>query len=115
MHNPSESNVCVVVIILRYLKSALGKGLIFSKHNNILEFCGFTNANWVGNIADRRLTLGYFTFVWGKLVTWKSKKQKVLAQSTTETEYRGMTHKVCEVLWLRNLLRDLGFKLKSIV
>lgn len=49
------------------------------------------------------------------MVIWKSKKQKVVAQSSVEVEYRGMAHGVCELLWLKNLLRDLGFKLKSIM
>ncbi|PRQ56213.1 putative RNA-directed DNA polymerase [Rosa chinensis] len=113
MHNPSESHMDAVMRILKYLKSAPGRGVLFSKHSNILEVCGFTDADWAGNITDRRSTSGYFTFVGGNLVTWKSKKQKVVARSSAEAEYRGMAHGVCELLWLRNLLRDLGFKLKS--
>jgi hypothetical protein len=115
MHNPSESHMDAVVRILRYLKSAPGRGVMFSKHNNILEVSGFTDADWAGNITDRRSTSGYFTFVGGNLVTWKSKKQKVVARSSAEAEYRGMAHGVCELLWLRNLLHDLGFKLKSVM
>ncbi|XP_040366874.1 secreted RxLR effector protein 161-like, partial [Rosa chinensis] len=113
MHNPSESHMDAVMRILKYLKSAPGRGVLFSKHNNILEVCGFTDADWAGNITDRRSTSGYFIFVGGNLVTWKSKKQKVVARSSAEAEYRGMAHGVCELLWLRNLLRDLGFILKN--
>ena len=32
MHNPSESHMDVVIRILKYLKSAPGKGLVFSKN-----------------------------------------------------------------------------------
>ena len=46
----------------------------------------------------------------GNLVTWRSKKQKVVARSSAEAEFRGMSHGVCELLWLKKLLRDLGFK-----
>ncbi|RVX15414.1 ATP-dependent Clp protease proteolytic subunit-related protein 4, chloroplastic [Vitis vinifera] len=38
----------------------------------------------------RRSTSGYFTFVGGNLVTWKSKKQNVVARSSEEAEFRGM-------------------------
>ncbi|KAL6350099.1 hypothetical protein AAG906_004037 [Vitis piasezkii] len=38
---------------------------------------------------DRRSTSGYFTFVSGNLVTWKSKKQNVVARSSAEAEFRG--------------------------
>ncbi|PRQ31062.1 putative RNA-directed DNA polymerase [Rosa chinensis] len=108
MHNPSEAHMGAVFRILRYLKSAPGKGLIFSKYSH-LDVSGYTDADWAGNITDRRSTSGYFTFVGGNLVTWKSKKQKVVARSSAEAEYRGMARGLCEMLWLRNLLRDLGF------
>ena len=45
MHNPSEDHMDAVIRILRYLKSAPGRGVMFSNHNNILEVCGFTDAD----------------------------------------------------------------------
>ncbi|XP_061348292.1 uncharacterized protein LOC133293706 [Gastrolobium bilobum] len=44
----------------------------------------------------------------GNLVTWKSKKQKVVARSSAEAEFRGMAHGVCELLWIKSILQDLG-------
>ena len=102
MHNPSKAHMEVVVRILRYLKSAPGRGLVFSKHRH-LDVLGYTDADWAGCITDRRSTSGYFTFLGGNLVTWKSKKQKVVARSSAEAEYRGMTCGVYEMLWLRHL------------
>ncbi|RVW91804.1 Copia protein [Vitis vinifera] len=43
----------------------------------------------------------------GNLVTWKSKKQNVVARSSAEAEFRGMALGLCEALWLRLLLQDL--------
>ena len=77
----------VVERILRYLKSAPGKGLLFSKHGH-LKVEGYTDADWAGSANDRRSTAGYFTFVGGNLVTWRSKKQHVVARSSAETEFR---------------------------
>ena len=108
MHNPSEDHMNAVIRILRYLKSAPGKGLVFRKYGN-LKTTGYTDADWAGNITDRRSTSGYFTFVGGNLVTWRSKKQNVVARSNAEAEYRGMAQAVCELLWLRNLLKNLGY------
>ncbi|RVX14607.1 Copia protein [Vitis vinifera] len=45
----------------------------------------------------------------GNLVTWKSKKQNVVARSSAEAEFRGMALGLCETLWLRLLLHDLGY------
>ena len=40
---------------------------------------------------------------------WKSKKQNVVAHSSTKAEFRGMTLGLCEALWLRLLLQDLSY------
>ncbi|CAL2276208.1 unnamed protein product [Prunus armeniaca] len=93
----------------RYLKSAPGKGLMFSKHSH-LNIDGYSDADWAGNVTDRKSTSGYFTFVGGNLVTWRSKKQNVVALSSAEAEFRGMTKGICELLWLRKLLTELGYK-----
>ena len=108
MHCPSEEHMDAVVRILRYLKSAPGRGLLFSK-NGHLEVEGYTNADWAGSISDRKSTSGYFTFIGGNLVTWRSKKQKVVALSSAEAEFRGMAKGLCELLWLRRLLSEIGF------
>ena len=109
MHAPSEEHMEAVYRILRYLKSVPRKGLLFSK-NGISNIEGYTNSDWAGDQTTRRSTFGYFTFVEGNLVTWKSKKQKVVARSSVEAEFRGMAHGVCELLWIRNILRDLGIE-----
>lgn len=107
MHNPSEDHMSAVMRILPYLKSSPGKGLMFSKHSH-LNVEGYTDADWAGNILDRKSTSGYFTFVGGNLVTWRSKKQKVVALSSAEAEFRGMAKGLCELLWLKRLLTEVG-------
>ena len=108
MHNPSEEHMDAVNQILCYLKTSPGKGLMLSK-NNHLNVEGYTDADWEGNVSDRKSTSGYFTFVGQNLVTWKSKKQKVVALSSAEAEFRGMAKGLCELLWLRRLLMEIGF------
>ena len=68
-----------------------------------------TDVDWAGAVDDRRFTSGYFTFVGGNLVTWKSKKQNVITRSSAKAEFRGMTLGLCEALWLKLLLQDLGY------
>jgi hypothetical protein len=109
MHSSSEEHMNVVIRILRYLKASPGKGILFTKGHN-LDIHGYTDADWAGSIQDRRSTSGYFTFVGGNLVTWRSKKQEVVARSSAEAEYRGMAKAICELLWIRNLMLDLQIK-----
>ena len=47
----------------------------------------------------------------GNLVTWRSKKQNVVARSSAEAEFRSMANGVCEVLWLKKLLEELKMEL----
>ncbi|XP_048447545.1 uncharacterized mitochondrial protein AtMg00810-like [Pyrus x bretschneideri] len=99
MHSPSEAHMGAVERILRYLKSSPGRGIMFSK-NDHYRIEGYTDVDWAGNVTNRRFTSGYFTFVGGNLVTWQSKKQKVVTLSSAEAEYRGMAKGVCKLLCL---------------
>ncbi|RVW96946.1 Retrovirus-related Pol polyprotein from transposon RE1 [Vitis vinifera] len=109
MHNPAEQHMNAVMRILRYLKNAPRKGILFAKNVDHQSIEVYTDADWAGAVDDKRSTSGYFTFVGGNLVTWKSKKQNVVARSSAEAEFRGMALGLCEVLWLRLLLQDLGY------
>ncbi|RVW76140.1 Retrovirus-related Pol polyprotein from transposon RE1 [Vitis vinifera] len=109
MHNPGEQHMNAVMRILRYLKNAPKKRILFAKNVDHQSIEVYTDADWAGAVDDRRSTFGYFTFVGGNLVTWKSKKQNVVARSSAEAEFRGMTLGLCEALWLRLLLQDLGY------
>jgi hypothetical protein len=108
MHDPREGHIDVVYQILRYLKSAPGKGLIFRKNGHLnIVIEGYCDSNWASCSDDRKSTSGYCMFIGDNLVSWKSKKQTVVARSTAEAEYRAMALGVAEILWLRALLVEL--------
>ncbi len=48
-------------------------------------------------------------FVGRNLVTWRSKKQNVVALSSAEAEFWGMAKGLCELLWLKRLFTEIGF------
>jgi hypothetical protein len=114
MHSPRESHMEAVYRILRYLKSSQGKGLLFSRHDH-LKIEAYIDADWAGSIMDRRSKLGYCTFVGGNLVTWQSKKQSMVARFSAGAEFRAIAHGVCEILWLKIILKELGFDSKDSV
>lgn len=43
-------------------------------------------------------------------MTWRSKKQNVVARSSAEAEFRAMALGICELLWLKIVLEDLRVK-----
>ena len=106
MHDPKTIHLEAVNRILRYLKGCPGTGLLYTKQGNLQVEC-YTDADWAGSLDDRRSTSGYCTFVGGNLVSWRSKKQSVVARSTAEAEFRAMAQGLCELLWLQILLSEL--------
>ncbi|RVW23089.1 Retrovirus-related Pol polyprotein from transposon RE1 [Vitis vinifera] len=107
MNNPTERHMKAVYRILQYLKKSPGRGLYFKKTSS-KEVEVFTDADWAGSLTDRRSTTGYCSYVWGNLVTWRSKKQSIVARSSAEAEFRAMAHGICEGMWLQRILKELG-------
>lgn len=112
MHSPGQEHFEAAFRILIYLKGTPGKGLLFKKQGH-LQVEVYTDADWARSITDRKSTSGYCTFVGGNLVTWRSKKQNVVARSSADAEFRSVAHGICEVLWIKRLLEDL--KIQSIL
>jgi hypothetical protein len=111
MHSPRTPRLDAVNRILRYLKRSPGKG-IWMRKNNTNAICGYSDADWAGSF-DRKLTTDFCTFVGGNLVTWKSKKQNIVARSSTEAEYRAMASTASELIWMKQMLTDLNIKIEE--
>ncbi|WVZ24536.1 hypothetical protein V8G54_003080 [Vigna mungo] len=109
MHQPKEAHLQAALRIVQYLKGTLGRGILF-KRNKSVSLEAYTDTDYAGSVVDRRSTTGYCTFLGGNLVTWKSKKQSVVARSSAEAEFRAMAHGICELLWLKIILEDLRIK-----
>jgi hypothetical protein len=59
-------------------------------------------------------TSGYVSFVAGGPASWQSKRQSVIAQSSTEAEYIAMSELAKESVWLRCLLKELEYRGKDL-
>ena len=59
---------------------------LFYAYGSDVELCGYTNADWAGLSYDRRLTSGYVLSLGSVAVSWSSKKQPIVALSSTKAE-----------------------------
>ena len=71
-------------------------------------FYGFADAAYA-NTEDYKSTSGHVFLAVGGAITWHSKKQIVIALSSTEAEYVALSEARREACWLRNLCKELGF------
>jgi len=64
----------------------------------------------LGRISSNRIsTSEYCVSIGDNLISWKSKKQNVVARSSAEAEYRAMASATCELIWLKQLLEELQY------
>ncbi|RVW27998.1 Retrovirus-related Pol polyprotein from transposon RE1 [Vitis vinifera] len=108
LQSPCDNHWDAVIRILRYIKGTLGQGMLYENRGHT-QIVGYIDVDWAGSPLDRRFISGYCVFIGGNLISWKSKKQDVVARSSAEAEYRVMALATCELIWLRQLLQKLRF------
>ena len=109
MAAPKSPHYVVVLRILPYLKGTIFDGLHFSSHSSLTPQT-YSDADWAGDPTDCRSTTRYCFLLGDSLIYWRSKKQTVIARSSTEVEYRALaatTATTAELIWLHWLLQDL--------
>jgi hypothetical protein len=84
--SPRSSHRTAVQRVLRYLKHTLEFGIWYSASSS-LDLVGFSDADFVGCVIDRKSTSGTCHSLGSSLVCWSSQKQSSVTQSTTEAEY----------------------------
>lgn len=91
--------------ILRYLRGTMHEGISYT--NDGLELQAFADAEYASNVESRKSTSGFVLTLAGGPITWASRAQKTVAQSTTEAEYVALAECVKDVLWAQQMLRDI--------
>jgi hypothetical protein len=95
MSKPGKEHWTTVKRVFRYLRGTTSYGLCYQGRpglDRVLDIHGFVDADWVGDMDHRRSTSGYVFNLFGGEISWMSKRQSVVALSTTKEEYMATTH-----------------------
>ena len=97
----------VVNKIMRCLKGTKDYGLYYKK-NEKFELRAYTNADWAKKIDEKKSTSGNAFFLGKRLVTWTSKKQNCISQSTVDAEYVATAVNCTNIVWIKQLLKGMN-------
>ncbi|XP_021890654.1 uncharacterized protein LOC110809205 [Carica papaya] len=82
MNSARQSYMEIVKHILRYVRGTTDLGIHFQAHTEG-ELLGYTDSDWVGSVEDAKSTSGYVFSLGSDAFSWSSKKQEIIAQSST--------------------------------
>eukprot|EP00253_Pinus_taeda_P004405 PITA_04405 len=109
MQKPCEGHWFVAKRFLNYLKGTQDFGLKFTQVGGF-SLIGYSDANFDGDKETGVCTSGYAMSLGSGAISWRSRKQLVPTDSTTEVEYVVAVEATKEIVWLRKILEDLHVK-----
>lgn len=100
--NPKQIHWAAAKRLLRYLKGTRDWALHFDGADlgMDLTFYGYSDANWNGDKDTSRSTSGYVFIANRGAIGWSSRRQSMVALSSTESEYIGLANAGQHLAWL---------------
>ncbi len=112
--NPGIQHWKAVKHVFRYIKGTMDMKLTYAPNPDAPElFSTYCDADHAGCPDSGCSTGAYVVKIGTGAVSWSSKLQSITTLSTTEAEYVAAVSAGQEILWMRNLLGELGFALPS--
>ncbi|SGY77811.1 BQ5605_C005g03732 [Microbotryum silenes-dioicae] len=107
-NNPGHRHWIAVKHIFRYLRATYRDELVYARGEaRITGVVGYSDANWGACVDTSISTMGYVFYIAGSAVSWSSKRQSRVADSTTDAEYLALSHAGKEGIYLSQLLEEL--------
>ena len=105
--NPGPAHWKAMLHLLTYLKGSINYKISYSQGGDLVPI-GFIDANYTGDIDTHHSTSGYVFTMAGGPVSWSSKRQVMVALSTTEAEYMSLTQAAQQSLWMYSFMSKVG-------
>jgi len=112
LQRPKVQHWQAALRVLRYIKNQPSLEILMSSQKDMC-LTSFCDADWAACPNTRRSITGYLLKLGESLISWKSKKQATVSRSSAEAEYRSLACLTAEIVWVTNLLKELGIKIKQ--
>ncbi|XP_070132587.1 uncharacterized protein [Drosophila bipectinata] len=106
--DPHKEHEVAAKRVLRYLRGTSSLKLHFDR-TGVPVYC-FVDADWAGDCSDRKSFSGWAFFLAGAAFSWESKKQSIIALSSTEAEYVALSTAAKEAAYVLKLISEMGFE-----
>lgn len=107
-----ETHWQAAIRVVRYLKGTRTMSLEIGGLSPIPSLIGYCDSDYANDPGPdgRRSVAGHCFSMGSGMLSWSSKKQKTIADLTCAAEYMAASEAGRELVWLRTLLRELGFE-----
>jgi hypothetical protein len=110
MAHPGPEHWKAVKYLFRYLRGTIDYCLMYAPDASAPKlFYAYSNTDHSGNCNNERSTSTYIVKIGSGTVLWMSRLQPIVALSTTEAKFIAAASAGQEVVWMRQLLGELGF------
>ena len=119
--NPSDQHITAITHLAGYLMKTKQWALTYRWQGKMQDgqinghrfLRAYTDADWAGEEHSGHSTSGYIFLLSGSAVSWSSKRQGCVSQSTMESEYIGLFNCACQFDWFSSLLQQLEYPLPN--
>jgi len=108
MQTPTEDVFSAGIHTLHWLYEHRHEGIVFSSDGNMEPICLYDSAH-MQDLSSHKSSYGFVITWMGGPIVYSSKRHTLVGLSSAEDEYMTLTHAYKWVMWLRNLLQEMGY------
>ncbi|KAF7773627.1 hypothetical protein Agabi119p4_5794 [Agaricus bisporus var. burnettii] len=112
MVTPNKEHYTAGMHLLRYLNGTKNMVLEFDGNSN-QGVIAYSDSDWASDPEDRKSITGNFVTIANGTISWLSRKQKTVALSSTEAEYMAISDCSRQLVWVSQLLTEIGFEIQT--
>jgi hypothetical protein len=111
---PTQAHWSLVKHLMQYLRGTSTLGIQFMISSNML-LCGWMDADYGSSQVTKQSTSGYVITFCANPISWTTKKQSFVAQSTMEAEFMAINKCTKQLCWMSNLLTLLAINIEILI